>query len=446
MIHIDITQPFFFDDEARMINRKLARNVDFLHLRKPGSTIDECRHLLSAINPRFLNRIVTHDHFELATEFGLHGVHLNGRNPLPPDGWKGSVSCSCHTLEEVAQRKRDYDYVSLSPIFDSISKRGYKAAFTIEQLQAAHGAGIIDSRVMALGGVTPRHIGTVQSLGFGGYMMLGNAWSPPVVLTIAGSDTSAGAGIQQDLKTMTAMGCYGATVITALTSQNTLGVQDVMAVPCRVVQSQMQSVLSDLDVSAIKIGQVPDSDVAHTIVQTLSQYYHEHKVVYPVVYDPVMVSTSGRRLMNADTVDVVTTRLFPLCTLITPNIPEAEHLLGRELLCDTDIVEAGGELVALFGTNFLLKGGHADGDSMTDRLFLIDGTVQEFHSPRIMTTNLHGTGCTLSSAIASCLAQGYRLADAVDSAKRFVTKAIEAGRNLHIGSGNGPLWCVEANK
>ncbi len=260
-----------------------------------------------------------------------------------------------------------------------------------------------------------------------------------IVLSIAGSDSSAGAGVQQDLKTITTMGCYAATAITALTSQNTLGVQHVMPVPADVVCSQIQSVLSDLDVRAVKIGQVPDAEVAAAIAVTLEQHYHSHEVVLPVVYDPVMISTSGTHLMSAECVSAVSRCLFPLCTLVTPNIPETEHLLGRELMCVEDIIEAGHELCTLYGTNFLVKGGHAEGDAMIDRLFTVDGTMREYASPRINTTNLHGTGCTLSSAIASAIALGESLPAAIESAKLLVTTGIEKGRSIHIGKGNGPL-------
>ena len=241
-----------------------------------------------------------------------------------------------------------------------------------------------------------------------------------VVLTIAGSDSSAGAGIQQDLKTITAHGCYGATVITSLTSQNTLGVQASLAVPAGVVASQINAVLTDLEPAAIKIGMIPNKEVAEAIVDELKPYLQQHSV--PVVYDPVMVSTSGYCLMHSDAIQYVTTHLFPLCTLITPNLPEAEQL---------------GDTLAPYA--YLLKGGHAEGDVMTDVLHLPDGTKIAFSSERITTRNLHGTGCTLSSAIASRLALGCDIPDAVSLAKTFVTAAIRRSVDINIGGGNGPI-------
>ena len=261
-----------------------------------------------------------------------------------------------------------------------------------------------------------------------------------VVLSIAGSDTSAGAGIQQDLKTMTAFGHYGATVITAITSQNTMGVQGVMPLPDDVVTSQIHSVLDDLDVKAIKIGQIPNAEVAHAIAHSLGEHFHATQTRLPIVYDPVMISTSGKRLMTADSISTIQSELFPLCTLITPNIPEAEHLTGRRLLCKDDIMDAGKQLVARFGTNILIKGGHAEGETMTDILFTADGEHEEYHTQKVDTKNLHGTGCTLSSAIACKLAEGTALSQSVQEAKDFVTKAIIGGKDLCIGHGNGPLW------
>ena len=235
-------------------------------------------------------------------------------------------------------------------------------------------------------------------------------------MTIAGSDPSGGAGIQQDLKTITACGCYGATVITSLTSQNTLGVQSAMAVPADVVASQLQSVLSDLQPAAIKIGMIPDSDVAAAIVHALCD------VRVPIVYDPVMISTSGYALMAPDAIDYIAQHLFPLCTLITPNLLEAQRIGVYSL-----------------SAACLIKGGHANSNMMTDVLHMPDGTTHEYTTPRIRTRNLHGTGCTLSSAIASYLALGHSLPQAVSLAKDYITSAIQRSVDIHIGSGNGPL-------
>ena len=258
-----------------------------------------------------------------------------------------------------------------------------------------------------------------------------------IVLTIAGSDPSGGAGIQQDLRTIESLGCYGASVITALTTQNTLGVQSVMPVPADVVRSQLEAVLSDLDVKAIKIGQIPSAEVAHAIAETLREKFSiftcpsllsfAKNSQLSIVLDPVMISTSGRRLMSEDAIDVVVSELFPLCTLITPNIPEMETLLA---LSGFDSRKY----------NLLIKGGHAEGSEMADRLCLANGTERVYATEKIESTNLHGTGCALSSAIASSLALGFSLEEAVAKGKDYVTKAIRGGEDLGIGHGNGPVF------
>ncbi len=241
-------------------------------------------------------------------------------------------------------------------------------------------------------------------------------------MTIAGSDTGAGAGIQQDLKTITNCGCYATTVITAITAQNTLGVQHVMPVPQEVVRQQLRSILDDFEVKAIKIGMIPNAAVAEVIIEELTN------AKLPIVVDPIMFSTSGTKLMSDDCIDVVVNRLFPLATLVTPNLPESEYLVNNTLFSSLSV-------------SVLTKGGHADGDAMTDKLWLADEEREVvFTSKRIETTNLHGTGCTLSSAIASYLAKGHNLETSVSMAKDYIQKAIEGGRNLNIGQGNGPLW------
>ena len=247
-----------------------------------------------------------------------------------------------------------------------------------------------------------------------------------IVLTIAGSDPSGGAGIQQDLRTIESLGCYGASVITALTTQNTLGVQSVMPVPADVVRSQLEAVLSDLDVKAIKIGQIPSAEVAHVIAETLRQHPTPNTHI-PVILDPVMISTSGRRLMSEDAIDVVVSKLFPLCTLITPNIPEMETLSALSGFDSRNY-------------NLLIKGGHAEGTEMADKLCLTNGTQRIYATEKINSTNLHGTGCALSSAIAASLALGYSLEEAVARGKAYVTEAIRKGKDLGIGHGNGPVF------
>ncbi len=235
------------------------------------------------------------------------------------------------------------------------------------------------------------------------------------ILTIAGSDSCGGAGIQQDMRTITFLHQYAATAITAITSQNTLGVQAVMPVPPDTLASQLHSVLSDLTIDAVKIGMVPNQPCAQAIAEAIS------KLHCPIVYDPVMVSTSGTRLMSTDCIDYVCRHIFPLCTIITPNIPEY-NIISPYL-----------------HTAYLVKGGHAEGPMMTDTLVMPDGKRHIFTSPRIESTHLHGTGCCLSSAIAVALACGDTLPQAVAKGKEVVTHAIEKAKDICIGKGNSPV-------
>ena len=453
MMTIVITLPYFFEGEAEQIVQLLHSSVDLIHIRKPESKAEELERLIMSIPNEYYPRLVLHDHHELAMKYHLHGVHLNGRNPQPPVGWEGSVSKSCHSLAEVKKWKEKCDYVSLSPIFDSISKQGYHAAFSSAEIEEASRQGIIDKKVLALGGITFNKIDDVLRMGFGGSMILGDAWknaSQPqeaVALSIAGSDSSAGAGIQQDLKTMSKVAIYGATVITAITSQNTLGVKGVMPIPAEVVKSQLDAVLSDLNVTAIKIGMVPNAAIAHVITDTLKNYKEslvkEARALQPknlaIIYDPVMISTSGHRLMEEDCLQVVCKELLSLCTLVTPNLPEAELLMRQKKEEETDSKYNNSLLPQKYGTNFLVKGGHAEGEDLADILYSTTGESHRFPTKKIATHNLHGTGCTLSSAIASYLVKGNDLITAISLAKQLLAEGIQKGANAHIGKGNGPL-------
>lgn len=253
------------------------------------------------------------------------------------------------------------------------------------------------------------------------------------IMTIAGSDTCAGAGLQQDLKTITALGHYAVTVTTALTAQNTMGVQRVMAVTDDMLEAQLDSLMSDIGVSAVKIGMIPNVALARVVVSAV------RRLGVAVVCDPVMVSTSGTQLMADECVDYIKSELFPLCTLVTPNIPEAVRLAGTDG-CGNDLDAVGRQLVAECHTSVLIKGGHADGSVMRDVLYCADGSVRHYCKERIITSNLHGTGCTMSSAVATFLAEGLSLPEAVGRAKDVVAQGIEKGRTLNIGKGNGPLW------
>jgi hydroxymethylpyrimidine/phosphomethylpyrimidine kinase len=256
----------------------------------------------------------------------------------------------------------------------------------------------------------------------------------PAALTIAGSDSSGGAGIQADLKTFAALGVYGASVITALTAQNTNGVTGIHPVPADFVAAQLEAVFSDLDIGAVKIGMVADATIIDAIAAAL-----ERAQPKAVVLDPVMVATSGDRLLGAGAVGALTTKLIPLATVITPNLPEAAALLNEGIASGPDAIEAQGRrLLALGARAVLIKGGHGEGRESIDYLLTQD-SIETLSAPRIATRNTHGTGCSLSSAIAAGLAKGEDLATAVRNAKAFISAAIASADRFAVGHGHGPI-------
>ncbi len=258
----------------------------------------------------------------------------------------------------------------------------------------------------------------------------------PIVLSIAGSDSSGGAGIQADLKTFSALGIYGATAITAITAQNTQGVKSQFAINPQLVYEQITAVIDDLSPSVIKIGMLSNAEIVHAVAEALCKYS------LTIILDPVMVSSSGHRLLSDEAQDALIEKLLPMSTLITPNIPEMEALTALPLATYAQKRQAARYLMDCGAKAILLKGGHEDGDVKTDILFSIsdkDMQIDTFASESICTKNTHGTGCTLSSAIAAFIAKGYILCDAIAEAKRYVTEAIQAGANVKTGHGFGPV-------
>ena len=256
------------------------------------------------------------------------------------------------------------------------------------------------------------------------------------VLTIAGSDSGGGAGIQADIKTISALGCYATTAITAITVQNTVGVEAVHPVPVDFVKGQIEAVLSDIGADAVKIGMLQSAEIVRAVAEMLRKYK-----VGNVVLDPVMVSTSGHRLIEEEAIDTLRRELIPLARVITPNIPEAEILLGgEEIRSQASLPEMATRLSASCGVSVLLKAGHLSEDELTD-IFYDKETdkLLQLTSKRIRTRNTHGTGCTMSSALAASLAKGETLQQAASSAKTFISNAIIAGADYEIGHGHGPV-------
>ena len=257
----------------------------------------------------------------------------------------------------------------------------------------------------------------------------------PIVLTIAGSDSGGGAGIQADIKAISATGSYACSVITAITSQNTLGVSAIHPIPLEHIESQLDAVFSDLNVVAVKVGMLADADIIQVVANKIRQYKPKYLVV-----DPVMVATSGDLLLKRDAIDTLKRELLPLADLVTPNLPEGAALIGGEVPHDEDQMGAMIESLRALGAKaVLLKGGHLEQSDSSNDLLITPTASELIRAKRVMTGNTHGTGCTLSSAIASYLANGNRLHKAICLGKQYITQAISHADELDIGAGHGPV-------
>ncbi len=255
------------------------------------------------------------------------------------------------------------------------------------------------------------------------------------VMTIAGSDSGGGAGIQADIKTISACGCYATSAITAITVQNTLGVQGIHPVPTAILSEQIKAILEDIGTDAIKIGMLHNKQVIEAVAEILQEFALKN-----VVLDPVMVATSGDKLLEDEAIESLQKTLIPLVRVITPNIPEAEILLGRGIALQEEFPQIAQELAEKYNTSVLLKAGHLHADDLTDVLYDTEnGTTTLLKSQRVETQNTHGTGCTLSSALASYLALGRPLSVAASFAKDYLIGAITKGQDYHIGAGHGPV-------
>src|SRR5689334_9919387 len=254
------------------------------------------------------------------------------------------------------------------------------------------------------------------------------------VLSIAGSDSGGGAGIQADLKTFAALGCFGMTAITALTAQNTQGVRAIHAVPAQMLADQIDAVVEDIGVDAVKIGMLHSAETVRTVASALKRHG-----LRKVVLDPVMIATSGAKLIDDAAIAVLVRELFPLADVVTPNLDEAALLVGQPLRSEADMEAAGRELIERGASAVLVKGGHLAGDTVSDLLLARGAAPLWMPAARIASGNTHGTGCTLSSAIASHLALGGDLVQAVEGARAFVRGALAAGADVRTGAGSGPL-------
>ena len=256
----------------------------------------------------------------------------------------------------------------------------------------------------------------------------------PRVLSIAGSDSGGGAGIQADLKTFAALGCYGMTAVTALTAQNTTGVRAIHSVPAEMLRDQIDAVVEDIGTDAVKIGMLHSPVLVREVASAIDRHHLTN-----IVLDPVMVATSGAVLIASDAVQQLVSELFHRTALVTPNLDEAALLVGKPLICEEDMRQAAQQLLAMGARAVLVKGGHLTGDVVSDVLATADGQVIWMRAPRVESANTHGTGCTLSSAIAAHLALGHLLPEAVQAAHQYVRNALVAGASVRTGHGSGPL-------
>ncbi|WP_165157363.1 bifunctional hydroxymethylpyrimidine kinase/phosphomethylpyrimidine kinase [Parabacteroides sp. ZJ-118] len=256
----------------------------------------------------------------------------------------------------------------------------------------------------------------------------------PVALTIAGSDSGGGAGIQADIKTFSSLGVFGASAITAVTAQNTQGVRGIQAISPDILRGQIEAVLADFTVDALKIGMLHNKDAVKVVSESLPSFRRT-----PIILDPVMISTSGSKLLEDDAIRVIIDELFPKATLLTPNIPETEYLSGIKIKNEADLLLAARELREKGCNAILVKGGHIPGAETVDRLFIGEAAPVCLVSPTVETSNTHGTGCTLSSAIAAYMALGHPLTGAVRLAKEYINNALIHGANVCMGKGSGPV-------
>jgi hydroxymethylpyrimidine/phosphomethylpyrimidine kinase len=259
--------------------------------------------------------------------------------------------------------------------------------------------------------------------------------STPIVLTIAGSDSGGGAGIQADIKAISATGSYSCSAITAITAQNTLGVSAIFPIPLEHVEKQLDAVFTDLNIVAVKVGMLADSDIINIVATKIKQYQPKFLVV-----DPVMVTSNGDLLLKASAINTLKSELLPLADLITPNLPEGAALIDSEVPTNEEQMSNMIDALRKLGAKaILLKGGHLDQHEDSNDLLIFPNQVHYLKAKRIITRNTHGTGCTLSSAIASYLAQGNDLLEAVKLGKQYITKAIKHADELEIGKGHGPV-------
>ena len=464
-------------DMAWIVREAAAGGVTMVQLREKDCSTAEfialAKELKSALQPLGIPLIIN-DRVDVALAVDADGVHI-GQSDMPYEtarallGKDKIIGLSVETMDEViAANALDVDYIGISPVYATPTKTDTLTPFGLEGVEEI--MRLSRHRCVAIGGMNRDTIGEVIARGVEGVAVVSaimGAESPreasaelanivernricnaqiilnpeskiqnyPRVLTIAGSDSGGGAGIQADIKSISANGCFATSAITAITAQNTLGVNAIEGLSIDIIEGQIDAVLSDIGADSVKIGMLHTTEVVHCVARMLSKYK-----VNNIVLDPVMVSTSGHKLIEDSAIEVMKNKLIPMARIITPNIPEAEILLGETISKQDELPEAARRLAEKYGVSVLLKAGHLVNDELIDILYNHEtGETIELSAQHIITRNTHGTGCTLSSALAAQLAKGLPLSEAARAAKHYINQAIIHGARYEIGHGHGPV-------
>ena len=445
-----------------VVSEAVAGGVTMVQLREKdaptGEFVELALRLKAILNP-YRVPLIVNDRIDVALTVDADGVHI-GQSDIPYElarrllGPGKIIGLSVENMNDLMRANTlDVDYVGISPVYGTPTKTDTAEPFGLEGLRKAVELSVHPT--VAIGGMNVDTVAQVMATGVDGVAVVSaicSAESPRraamelkslcirkkkyhTVLTIAGSDSGGGAGIQADIKAISAMGCYATSAITAVTIQNTIGVQAVHPVPLDILSGQIDAVLSDIGADAVKIGMLHSAEVVKVVADKIEQYGIKN-----VVLDPVMVSTSGHRLIEESAIKIIKERLLPLARVLTPNVPEAEILIDRKIVGECDFNEVAKELSHSYGVSVLLKAGHLSADMLTDYFYNVeDGSMILLPSKRVHTKNTHGTGCTLSAAFAAALAKGEGLTTAANSAKKYIEQAIIAGAEYEIGHGHGPV-------
>ena len=464
-------------DMAWIVREAAAGGVTMVQLREKECSTAEfiqlARELKAALTPLGIPLIIN-DRVDVALAVDADGVHI-GQSDMPYAtarkllGSDKIIGLSVETMDEViAANALDVDYIGISPVYATPTKTDTLTPFGLDGVDEVMRCS--RHRCVAIGGMNRDTVGEVIAHGVEGVAVVSAivaAPSPreaatelaeiistkrpdvvrenhnsefkiqnyPRVLTIAGSDSGGGAGIQADIKSISANGCFATSAITAITAQNTLGVNAVEGLSIDILEGQIEAVLSDIGTDSVKIGMLHSAEVVRSVARLLRKYG-----IKDVVLDPVMVSTSGHKLIEDSAIAVLKSDLMPLARVITPNIPEAEILLGEPIEKQGDLPAAARRLAQQYDVSVLLKAGHLVDDELIDIFYNYEtGEVIELSARRVDTPNTHGTGCTLSSAFAAQLAKGLPLTEAARAAKAYINNAIIHGAAYKIGNGHGPV-------